>query len=97
MLAFVNGRYRLAAAGGRLPADVAVIVVWRVVPIVAEFSPRAGQALGAIATGTDERRPDQRLVAANFEQVGIDLHRLGGDDGRVDPRQPQDAAIAEIY
>ena len=78
VLALVDGGDRLVAAGGRLPAHVAIIVVGGVVAVMAELAAGSRQPLGAVAAGADQRGAHQRLVAAHFQQVGIDLHRLRG-------------------
>ena len=92
-----DGGDRLVAAGGGLPADLAVVVVGRVVAVVAELAAGAGQTLGPVAAGPHQRRPHQRLVAPDLQQVGVDLHRLPRRQAVIDERQAQRAAAAHRH
>ena len=90
----IDGGDRLVAAGGGLPADVAIIVVGRVIAVVAELPAGSRQPFGTVAAGADQGGAHQGLVAAHLEQVGIDLHVLAGGQEPVGPGQPQRPAAA---
>ena len=96
MLALVDGGDRLAAPRGRLPAHVLVVVVGDVVAVVAELAAGARQALRPVAARPHQRGPHQGFVAANFEQVGEDLHRLGRRHSPLRPGQAERPAAAQM-
>src|SRR5439155_16727768 len=95
VLALEDGGDRLGAACSGLPVYVPIIVVNGVVAEVAKLPAGAGQSLGPVATGSHQSGPHQRLIAAHFQKVRIDLDGFLGRDSPVDPGQAHRAAAAQ--